>query len=92
VFVGLKPNRHFPQGILIIVISQSKLLQTWNQCLWMWHTSYGSAPPTLHNTLKRWFDIRSVSSLVVSVHCCITIAVVRLLNMTNKSSVCNNAS
>jgi len=39
------------------------------------------------NTLKRWFVVRSDSSAVVSVHCCITIAVVRLLNTISKSSV-----
>jgi len=26
----------------------SSLLQTWNQRLWMWHTSYRSATPTFH--------------------------------------------
>jgi len=44
------------------------------------------------NTLKRWFVVWSDSSAVVSVHCCITIAVVRLLNTISKSSACNNAS
>jgi len=34
--------------IMIIVISQSKLLQTWNQPLRMWHTCYGSAATTFH--------------------------------------------
>ena len=43
------------------------------------------------NTLKWWFVIWSDSRAVVSFHCCITIAVVRLLNMIRKSSVCNNA-
>jgi len=37
------------------------------------------------------FGDESDSSAVVSIHCCITIAVVRLLNTTRKSSVCNNA-
>jgi len=31
---------------MIIVISQSKLLQ--RAGLWIWHTSYGSATPTFH--------------------------------------------
>jgi len=37
---------------LIIVISQSKLLQTWNQRLWMWHTSHGSATQTFHKYIE----------------------------------------
>jgi len=37
---------------MIIVISQSKLLQTWNQRLWMWNASYGSATPTFHKYIE----------------------------------------
>jgi len=36
--------------ILIIVISQSKLLQ--RAGLWIWHTSYGSATPTFHEYIE----------------------------------------
>jgi len=32
--------------IMIIVISQSKMLQ--HAGLWIWHTSYGSTTPTFH--------------------------------------------
>jgi len=77
---------------MIIVILQSKLLQAWNQHLWMWHTASGALLQHFTNTLKRWFVVRSDSSAVVSVHCCITIAVARLLNTISKSSVCNNAT
>jgi len=76
---------------MIIVISQSKLLQMWNQHLWMWHTSYGGGTPTFHKLFKRWFVVRSDSSAVVTVHCCISSAVVHLLNTISKSSFCNNA-
>jgi len=37
--------------IMIIVISQSKLLQ--RAGLWIWHTSYGSATPTFH----KYFEV-----------------------------------
>jgi len=37
--------------IIIIVISQSKLLQ--RAGLWIWHTSYGSASPTFH----KYFEV-----------------------------------
>jgi len=37
---------------MIIVISQSKLLQMRNQRLWMWHTSYGSTTPTFHKYIE----------------------------------------
>jgi len=91
-FVGWL-NRHFPRGmIMIIVISQSKMLQTWNQRLWMWHTATEALLQHFTNTLKRWFVVRSDSSAVVSIHCCITIAVVRLLCTISKSSVCINAT
>jgi len=46
----------------------------------------------LTNTLKWWFVVWSNSSTVVSVHCCITIVVVHLLNTISKSSVSNNAT
>ena len=36
---------------MIIVISQSKLLQ--RAGLWIWHTSYGTATPTFH----KYFDV-----------------------------------
>jgi len=74
--------------IMIIVISQSKLLQ--RAGLWIWHPSYGSATPTLHKYFKWWFVVWSDSSVGVSFHCCITIVLVRLLNTIRKSSVCNN--
>jgi len=35
---------------MIIVISQSKMLQ--RAGLWMWLTSYGSATPTFHKIVK----------------------------------------
>jgi len=44
-------NQHFPRGmIMIIVISQSKLLQPAG--LWIWHTSYGSATPAFHKNFE----------------------------------------
>jgi len=85
-------NRHFPRDmIMIIVISQSKLLQRAGLWIWQWHTSYGSATPTFDKYFKWRFVVWSDSSAVVSFHCCITIAVVRLLNTIRKCSVCNNA-
>jgi len=48
---GMTLNRHFPRGILIIMIS-NPLLQTQNQRLWMWHTSYRSAAPTFHKYIE----------------------------------------
>jgi len=39
--------------IMIIVISQSKLLQTWNQRLWIWHTSDGSPTPNIEAMICR---------------------------------------
>jgi len=73
---------------MIIVISQSKLLQS--ASLWIWHTSYGSATSTFHKYFEAVIFAWSDSSAVVSFHCCITIAAVHLLNTISKSSVCNN--
>jgi len=39
---------------MIIVISQSKLLQVATQCvgLWTWHTSYGNATPVFYKYVE----------------------------------------
>jgi len=54
-FVGLV-KRHFPQGmIMIIVMSQYKLLQL--AVLWMWHTSYGNPTPAFHKYVEWWLVV-----------------------------------
>jgi len=78
--------------IMIIVISQSKLLQCETSLCGCGTQATGALLQHFTNTLKQWFVVQSDNSAVVSVHCCITIAVVHLLNTISKSSVCNNAT
>jgi len=59
--------------------------------VWCGTQATGAVLQHFTNTMK-WFVIWSDSSAVVSVHCCITIAVVCLLNTISKSSVCNNTT
>jgi len=83
--------RWFIRMIMVIVISQSKLLQ--RAGLWTWlklWKRYSNISQILYFevVICRWSD----SSAVVSFHCCITIVVICLLNTISKSSVWNNAS
>jgi len=77
--------------MMIAVISQSKLLQRETSVCGCGTQVTEALLQHFTNTLKWWFAVWSDSGAVVSIHCCITIVVVRLLNTTSKSSVCNNA-
>jgi len=55
----------------------------------MWHTSYGNATPAFHKFVEMVICCLVRQQRSSQYHCCFTIAIVRLLNMTSKSSVCN---
>jgi len=77
--------------IMIIVISQSKLLQCETSFCGCGTQVKEALLQHFKNTLNWQFVVWSDSSTVVSIHCRITI-VVHLLNMTNQNNVCNNAT
>jgi len=74
---------------MIIVISQFKLLQRETSVCGCCTQVTEALLQHFTNTLKWWFVVWSDGSAVVSIHCCITIAAVYLLNTSTKSSVCN---